>query len=667
MIYVGESLPGPRGYGTDSCLLNPSLPVADSAAPGDDLRLGYWPDYASLTPSGRRAYINWLAGGRSDPKADTGLVVLFLYGLERRLFLDREMPEAAMLAVEVERLVGIYGDRIPFGFLARNFLTGASLLVGGGPLRIEPCPPAEMMADELPLSTQLHLGAVLAEGRPLGADDALLWILGAPATRLRTPGQRCFAELRQLFGARFGELHPKGLTVREPKRRISASYRSAGNSFSVAIPGAHENLPDISAISAPLAGLRDLLEACQSELDPYSRLLGRRPVARGTLEAAMLLPASLRAAATAKAAQSARQGVLPLLGGATVATVAPRALFEAVGVTLDADARRPPASALSELQQRLDILDLGIEPDRRYGGDTTSLDAKVVLFEADGGAPVNPDRPGYLQAKAAIEVAMLAAATDGDVTGPEFDAVISDVRSMPGLSPAEAIRLKAFAWTLRDRAKAGGALRRAASLPPEARKAIARAAVAAVLADGQASRIEVAFLERLHKTLGLPPEAVHSALHQGVARDPAAARPVSAPGQAGGVVGKPAIALDTARLARIQQETAQVSSLLSGIFADDAEPPAEDAPPPAAPATQRPARFEGLDGQHGTLLEAVLAGAPMPMPDFEAQAREMRLFVEGAIETINDWAFDRYGEPILEAEGNTVTIADHLRAELQPS
>ena len=38
---------------------------------------------------------------------------------------------------------------------------------------------------------------------------------------------------------------------------------------------------------------------------------------------------------------------------------------------------------------------------------------------------------------------------------------------------------------------------------------------------------------------------------------------------------------------------------------------------------------------------------------------------EGAIETINDWAFERFGESVLEVETNTVTIAEHLRADLE--
>ena len=666
MIYVGEHLPSPEGWGADNALINPSLTIARKYQPGDDIGVYTSPEYAHLTSAGRRAYIDWLAGGRSDPQADINLVLLFFYGLERRLFHEQVVADAPVLIAEVERLLGIYGINGSFRNHATNFLAAATLLLGKAPGRIEPAPATDWLS-EIPLATLLHLGVVLAEGRPLDADDALLWVLGTPEARLRTPGQRCFPELRQVFAARFAGTHPRGLAIRTPKRRITATYRAASGAFTAVIPGPHENLPDISGISAPLGELRDLLESSQTDLDTYSRLLGRRPEARGTLEAAVLLPAPLRDVATARAAEETRSVLLPLLGGRSIVTVAPRTLFRTLGIILDDGAKRPTASALAQLTQGLDALGFGIEPDRRYGGEALTTTADMVIFEAPSGAPVDPERPAFVQAKVTVEVAILAAAADGDVSDQEFDAVIRDARAISGLSAAEALRLEAFVWSLRDRAKGGGALRRIAGLPLEARQAIARSAIAAVLSDGQASRTEVAFLERLYRTLGLPPETVHSALHQGTSAD---ARPPRSAGQtpaAGGT--RPGVALDAERLARIRQETTQVSSLLSGIFADEPQPEAavEDEVPMLSPPAELAARFAGLDGAHGTLLEAVLAAGELPMGEFEAKAKELRLFPEGAIETINDWAFDRFEEPLIEADGDLVIVVEHLRGQLLPA
>lgn len=663
MIYVGENLPSPKGWGMDRCLINPSLRVARTVIPEDVSTLNYWPEYGGLSPARRRSYIDWLAGGRCDPQADIGLVFLFFYGLERRLFFDREVADATTLTAEVERLLGIYGAHASFRGYATTFLAAAALVSGKEMLTVQPSAVVNW-SEELPLATRLHLGVVLSEGRNLSADDAMLWVLGSPETRLRTPGQRCFEETRSLFARHFDAKHPKGLAVRSPQRRVSVSYRAASDSFTVSIPGPHENLPDISGVNAPLAGLRDLLETSQTELDAYSRLLGRRPEARGTFEAAMLLPPGLREAAMAEAGAVARQAVKSLLGESVMAAVAPCPLLEALGVPLERGVNRLPVSVANQVLQRLDALGFGLEPDRRYGGEAITVAADVVLFEAADGAAIDPERPAFNLAKAAMEVAALAASADGDVSDLEFQALLREARTMPDLNPAETVRLEAFVWRLRERSKSGAALKKAADLPSEARQAIARAAISAVLADGHASRAEVAFLEKLHKTLGLPPEAVHSALHQGAGGDVRMPRPAvsSQPGEA---AAQPGIALDAERMARIRQETTQVASLLSSIFTEEAEPVVEA--PPAAPvptASTAPNRFEGLDGAHGALLDAVAAAGSMLMASFEAEAKRQRLFPEGAIETINDWAFERFGDPILETDEDAVVVAEHLRSEL---
>jgi len=88
LVYVGTSLPTPTG-GNDPCLIDPSKSVASN---GDytERQMGYWPSYSDISPSARRAYLNWLASGRQDPEADVGYVFIFFYGLERRAILDAE-------------------------------------------------------------------------------------------------------------------------------------------------------------------------------------------------------------------------------------------------------------------------------------------------------------------------------------------------------------------------------------------------------------------------------------------------------------------------------------------------------------------------------------------------------------------------------------------------
>lgn len=114
MVYVGTNLPTPFGT-NDPCLIDPSKPVAHV---GDytERQMGYWPSYSQIAPEARRAYLNWLGGGRKDPEADVGYVFLFFYGLERRVIIDGAKDDSARgewpeIAAELRRLLAIYGEK----------------------------------------------------------------------------------------------------------------------------------------------------------------------------------------------------------------------------------------------------------------------------------------------------------------------------------------------------------------------------------------------------------------------------------------------------------------------------------------------------------------------------------------------------------------------------
>ena len=75
------------------------------------------------------------------------------------------------------------------------------------------------------------------------------------------------------------------------------------------------------------------------------------------------------------------------------------------------------------------------------------------------------------------------------------------------------------------------------------------------------------------------------------------------------------------------------------------------------------ARFEGLDVAHAELLGAVVDGGGLDRWTFEARAKALKLLPDGAIETINDWGFDRFDEPVLEGDED-LTSPEHLRLQL---
>jgi hypothetical protein len=657
MVYVGKG--EKYGYPRNHSLIDPQLGVAQGGDP-DGKTLSYWGSYQDLHQTARRTYLQWLDGGRSDPATPIGYVFIFFYGLEWRLLHEGEREDAPAIAAEVRRLLEIYGQNHSFRQYAGRLLDVAELLAAPKAEPIEPSLAVFEGRWEMPLRVRVYLGDLLENGKPFGPDDALLWLLCTPETYLRTPASRCFAELRDLWAIRFAEAYPKGLAVRAPKARIRHAYRAASGGFHQELT--IDALPDIGSVSAPLTRLRALLNACTDELDPLSRLLGRRPDARGTMAAAALAPAELLAGSLGEGHRRCSKALGELLGDAPAAPVSVREVHRLLELECPEGDGRVGAAPLRQMAASLDSLGYGFEPDRRYGCTLpVGCNSNIVIFAAAGGGRVDADRPAYRAARTMIEIGALAALSDGVAVPAELECIRRDLASLSDLDQVERSRLTAQAEALMaDPPKRKETIARLAALPVAQRRRVTQAAISAVLADGHVLPAEVRFLEGLHTALGLPQDEVYSALHRStvLTDEPL---PVGEEG-----AGKPAFAspggggltIDAARLARIRGETTAVSQLLATIFVEEEAP----APIAAPAATQVPVRFEGLDGAHGELLWTLVQG-PLAWEAFEEQARSAKLLPAGAVETINEWGFEVLGEPVLE-EDDPISVAEHLIGQL---
>jgi len=317
-----------------------------------------------------------------------------------------------------------------------------------------------------------------------------------------------------------------------------------------------------------------------------------------------------------------------------------------------ADERR--ALHLKRLPELFDAAGFGFEPDKRFGpAPSLSEDLKLCVFPAKRGGPVKASRPDYQAARTLAEIAALAARADDMVVDAEIESIVSDLTDFPEIYEVERTRLRAHALALlANPSKLKAATKRLCELPEKQRQAALASAVRAVLADQRITPSEVRFLEGLYKALGLPQDEVYSRLHSGeVASKPASK--TALPSTHG--LGRQAAGaeIDHDKLARLKEETSAVSSMLASIFKED-ETPATSADEKSAVQ----AEFAGLDSAHSNLLVR-LTEAPMESDAFEAICRDHKLLPSGAIETINDWAFDALDDYAIE-EGELICIQEHL-------
>ena len=623
-------------------LVDPTLSVASDA---DSLgtTLGYWPNYSELAPSARRAYLEWLASGRCAPNAPIGYVFVYFYGLERRLIAEKSEKDARAILAEARRLLDIYGDNHSF----RNY---CGALIEAGELIFDIAPTGNAISLdmrrgwEIPIDIRVRLGRKVRDGTAIDFDDALCWALTHPQLYPRTAVGRCFDQFCALWRYRFAERFPDGIKVRGGKTRLQFNYRAASGEFN-----AHatlEDLPDIGAIAGPVTKLESLLTECTEALDPLSRFLGRNPEERATLLAAALCPAEAlddRAETLLTAARTC------LFDGGSKDGLAQKPLGQVLEVLagkpgpLAADRR---AFLFKRLPEILDAMQIGFEPDKRYGPvPTLSDDTILCLFEIGKSIKPHHDRDEYRSARTMIEIAVLAAKADDQVVEAEMSVILDDVAQIAGLDSNDQHRLRAHAQALASNpSKMRAATNRLLALPDAEKDRVLTTAVRAILADQRVLPAEVRFLEGLYKSLGKSQDEVYARLHAGE----------DSPRSQRTGKNQPTHVVDSERLERLRRETNAVSTMLSSIFREE-----ELAPTEASAQIQPDERsLPGLDAAHSHVL-LKLSEQPVEAETFETLCRDQRLLPDGAIETINDWAFDALDDIAIECE-DIVSIQPHL-------
>lgn len=629
--------------------------------------MGYWPSYSTITPGARAAYLRWLAGGRCDPNIHVGFVFLYFYGLERRLLVDSKKSAVAVveresLLAEVRRLLSIYRDNGSFRSYAQDLLNAMTVLSAGADVGAAPTPTGEW-SSELPSSTRLVLARLGAAGAPVPADWALAWVTQLPDTYLRTPATRCLDLFVQVFDAYYRERYGEGVVLRAGKRPLSAHYRPASSGIaSVTIDS--EQLREVGDQAGVLSVLRQLVDSATTDLDPYSRYLGRHPDGGRDSAAIALLPATLPAPDNA--------AVDELYSWAAVCL---RGARQAVSSMADLVQHWPESPATGKLlkadflvvAQLLDKRGLGIEPDVRFGGTPPGPDKPIVLFHR-AEQQVQAPNPAYAAALATVNMGMLVAAADGVVLDAELDIVRGALESLD-LSGDERLRLEAHATLVAANPPTAAVLRRRlAVLPDTSRSAAGRLLIAVASVDGTITADEVASLERLFGSLGLDASQIYSTLHLAAtteaspddvvtmrtAGSPATRTPLTVfedPVPTG-------LALDPVLLAAKRAESMRAAAQLAGIFVEDAT---DEETSQSAQTTPSVASVAGLDASHSSLFHLLVERESWSRSAAEDVITGLGLLPDGALEVLNEAAYDRVDGPLWE--GTDVLTIDQNTAK----
>lgn len=555
------------------------------------------------------------------------------------------MTEWKEIAAEVRRLLSIYGSQSSsFHGYASSFLNWVELAVHPDRLYEKPVP-SFPRTWELPLYVRLALGQTAVDGVPVPTHLALAWLQLDPNIYLRTPATRCPEEFVLAFTERYAALYGDGIKLPRNKTKLKLVYQPASSGFRGfrEIKLTFNDTPDVTVLTAPITKLKQVADQATTMLDGFSRLAGRDPDAKNSLEGLLQLPRSLWP-------QWGRDA-LHLLKARMVdgtAAMAYSQLLSALGAKTTF-ARDKTEALVTMLQSE----GIGFEPDVLAGAKLPKLGETVVLFTHPTEAQSRSDGT-YLVAALTLQLASAVASADGDFGAEEQEHLKRAVKSWNHLSPEHARRLLAHLEILiREPASLTVLKKKLEPLDSGAKQTIATFMATVAQADGEVSPAEVKMLEKVYKVLGIDSNKVFSDVHAAAAGSSPAPSTVTKVETSG-------FKLDAARIAALQQDTEKVTAMLASIFTEAEE--AIAAPPPAAheadpepEAAQASKGLLGLDEAHTALARMLLSRPEWSREELMDIASDLDLMLDGALEHINEAAFDAHDMPFFEGE-DPVTV-----------
>jgi hypothetical protein len=659
MVYLGRRLE--TSYGNEPSLIQINAKVAEC---GDChvRQTNYWPNFGEISPEARAAYLHWLSTGRKDPLADIGYVFLFFYGLERRVLrvlLPRLQEQDATVTAEltaieaeIERLLWIYNGNKSFYSYSSSLLRriGIERMRGAVPGCFEELElPAARVAPACGAYMKIALGHFAKYKRPLPADWALAWYCSLYASLARKAEEEgVLQHFSETFKSIYEAKKYPGILLAPGSEPLHFSHKCAtpGLAGSKRLDDWLPNLRVTNILSSvrTVTPLKEIGAESARLFEPFYQFIDQYPDKRNTPEAEALIPRGswtssqhrqLKSIETGWAEQEACR-VVPMQDLWLIfADSAPRDFGNRESIQLT-----------RQLAQR----GICIDPDPRYGRMPKIGDA-VVLYACtdDQGEPKVSRNFKFAESLARLTAMVL---TPQGIDAQVSSAVIDSLRSGLDLPERECRRLKARFALYRSDFPTSFALAwlRLGEIKKKEKQVILDSLLKLVSLKGELDPAQVRRLERITNSMELEQNSVYSKLHQ---IQSGGSTTVIAPRAKDrkAALTEPPTFIDHERIQRLREETDSISKVLAEVFAESdntglAEPVAH-----ASQSDPEPAGIlASLDPAHSSLLEYLLGKEEWTREEIEVACAERGLMVDGAVERINEAAFEVFEALILEGD-----------------
>lgn len=646
----GQSLSGNYNDGSEASLIDATLKTQRVSYHYEDSSLGYWPEYSSLSPESRGAYLSWLASDRCDASCPVGYVFIYLYGLERRALVDSRDEnisdaEFRSLFSEVERLRLVFFDNRSFRHYSYQLLEAMTILRPEIKLSAASGTQAGLSNG---MMFKLSLAKAVDAGIPVSADQALTWVTHHAEYAMRTPARRCAREFAMLFKRRYTLKYGDGMVVKPNKTRLRLDYAPASPSLrGVRLPVT--DLPDPSSLKGPVQKIVTLAEVCTEELDAYSRYLGRKDTSENDTAAIMLLPVDIikeSAGDVFNAFRTWADGVIAGKEGLT--SVAD--FWEHMGASIPTKLNKKEADLMQAFAAKMGYR---MVPDPFYHHVKAQVGGVLVLFAAGDEHRFSPTS-AFTLAVMMLRLGAIVAMIDNSIEQSERAVLENAIDHNALFNEDEKRSLHAYlTWQLHTPTNMTGMKNRLALLNSAEKAAVGQFIVSVACSDGRIEAAEIRQLEKIYSGLGLDPSTLSGIIHQysatGQPQTQAFVHKTPAPQE---------FTLDANVLARHESATDDVRKLLSTIFTEDETELHEG-------ATDQQPQTDSLDHAHSQLYKKLRKKEQWPRKEATELCGQFGLMLGGALEVINDWSFAMVDAPVLDDAEDDIWVDQEIAEELE--
>jgi uncharacterized tellurite resistance protein B-like protein len=668
MVYTREGMPIQDEASCIDIGIEVGTPVREAAG-----SMGYYPTYARITPNQRANYLSWLSSGRSAPLNEIGYAFLFFYGLERRLLVEQQ--DVSPVVKEVVRLLETYTFSGSFdGYLSR-FL--AFVLARGGIETLK-----DKWFDSIFDRSRLQrdedfLAVALAWFYKRNAPLPVRWALRIARQDPRCPRSvvldRAPDHFRSLFEKRYAEKFGEGLILKVSKRDRAFRYHPASPSL---LPTAVLSnpisepilIPNVLGIQSQFSSLVSIWAGCIDELRPFSRVAAKGPQAE-TREAFEALPDRLKTSVEHPDKPVWDRIVADHTNEEGFALVEIAKLASIHGIQERARLTPKQSDALARTAQYVGLI---IEPDPRINNRPYGWNDLVSLLRPEE-KHTQQAESRYPGAALLLELGIYIAAADGKIEDVEVDQIARFLESQFLLDPPDARRLEALKRVLvaSPPSITGIGKRLQATLTNKQRVAVGQFLVGIAAANGNIDRKEVSALRTAYRALDIDVDQLNKWLEssrlesqepievqrgdetpaRGEAIPPRTHKPTST-----------GFKLDPKLLSNLMEETQKVAIMLGQAMLEHEDSPADENPtqPTSRPDPPRDPRFGNLDPSLQKIVTVLLTRPTCPRHDFNSIARAANWMPDGALDAINEWAFESFDDPIILEHGENLKIQPHL-------